>query len=83
MIIGITEEYRDELITLMIDSPWHKKRNTFDAKELQELIGKIARIGEACRWIFYLLPHLYASVDFALKENKKFYKSCSLLFENC
>jgi hypothetical protein len=79
LTLGITDEYRDELIAL-IDAPWHKRRNTFDTAELQELIGKVARIGEACRWIFYLLPHLYASVDYALKQNKKFYTSCSSSF---
>ena len=79
LTLGITDEYRDELIAL-IDALWHRRRNTFDTTELQELIGKVARIGEACRWIFYLLPHLYASVDYALKQNKKFYTSCSPSF---
>jgi hypothetical protein len=81
MTVGITDEYRFELIAL-IDKPWHraKKKKTFTAKELQELIGKMARIGEACRWIFYLLPHLYASVNYALKESKRFFVSCSPSF---
>jgi hypothetical protein len=80
MTVGITDKYRDELIEL-IDKPWHKTKKTFDANELQQLIGKVARIGEACRWIFYLLPHLYASVNFALKSNKNFLLKSSPSFQ--
>jgi hypothetical protein len=40
MTVGITDEYRDELIEL-IGKPWHKAKRTFTAKELQELIGKV------------------------------------------
>ena len=79
MTVGITDEYRNKLIELM-DKRWNKAKKTFTVKELQELIGKIARLGEACRWIFHLLPHLYASVDYAIKQNKCFYISCSSSF---
>lgn len=72
MTVGITDKYRNELIELM-DKCWNKAKKTFTVKELQELIGKIARLGEACRWIFHLLPHLYASVDYHETEQKLLY----------
>jgi hypothetical protein len=47
MTIGITDEYRNELFAL-ISKPWHSAKKTFTvSNELQELIAKIARIGEA------------------------------------
>jgi hypothetical protein len=72
MTVGITDEYRDELIEQLMDKPCNQAKKTFTVKELQELIGKVARLGEACRWIFHLLPHLYELVDYAVKENKRF-----------
>ena len=58
LTVGITPEYRDEIIEL-IDGPWNSTPRSFTALEMEKLIGKIARVGEACSWIYHLLPHLY------------------------
>ena len=79
LTIGIPDEYRDELIQL-IDQPWHQGKSTFNASEITALTGKIARIGEACKWIYHLLPHLYASIEYALASNKKHYNKFSPSF---
>lgn len=80
LTLGVTNEYKDQLITL-IDAPWHSAKRSFTANELEVLVGKIARIGEACPWIYHLLPHLYASVTHALGENKDYYKNFSPSFK--
>lgn len=79
LTVGVTDKYRDELKTL-IDAPWHSAKRSFTANELEILVGKIARIGEACPWIYHLLPHLYASITHALGENKKHYQAFSPSF---
>ncbi len=39
-------------------------------KETQELTGKLGHLG--ANWVFHLLTHLYASIAYALAENKRF-----------
>ena len=36
------------------------------------LVGKLGRIGQVYRPIYHLMPMLYASVAFALRENNEF-----------
>ncbi len=50
-------------------------------KEVELLIGKLARISQAFRPIYHLMPHLYASVAYALWENKAFLVSTSRQFQ--
>lgn len=57
-----------------------REEDIFNVSELQTLVGKIARIAEACRWIFHLLPHLYASISYALDQNKRHFVAHSPSF---
>ncbi len=41
-------------------------------KEAQELTGKLGHLAEGANWVFHLLTHLYASIAYALSENKRF-----------
>jgi hypothetical protein len=69
MTIGITEEYRKQ-VRVMLDTNWTSKRKLFRARDMQKLIGKIARLGEGAPWIFKLISHIYTSLAFALQSNK-------------
>jgi hypothetical protein len=37
----------------------------------QKLTGKLGHLAQRATWIFHLLSHLYASIVYALSENKR------------
>ncbi len=39
--------------------------------EAQKLTGKLGHLSQGETWIFHLLSHLYASIAYALSENKR------------
>ena len=39
--------------------------------EAQQLTGKLGHLAEGAPWAFHLLTHLYASIAYALAENKQ------------
>ena len=49
-------------------------------KEMENLVGKLGRIGQTYRPIYYIMPHLYASVAYALQENKYYMTTTSRRF---
>ena len=66
MTVGITTEYRQEVIDLM-ESDWNRERDIFfTVPQIEKLIGKLGRIGQAFRPIYHIMPHLYLSVACAL-----------------
>jgi hypothetical protein len=71
MTVAITDEYRIDLLNLL-NSTWHAARKTFTVNELEVLIGKCARLGEAANWVFHLMTHLYESTAQALRMNGQF-----------
>ena len=76
MTVGITPDYRKETIYLLTKT-WHEGRQSFDLPGLEELIGKVGRIGQGFRPIYHLMPMMYASVAYALRENGSFLYSTS------
>eukprot|EP00956_Cyclotella_meneghiniana_P044908 scaffold342465_cov169-Cyclotella_meneghiniana.AAC.1 len=70
LTIGITEEYLAE-VHEQLTGTWHKGRKSFTITELQKMLGKVQRLGEASGWVFHLLPHMYRSTAFALAQNTK------------
>ena len=76
MSVGITLQYRLETVHLL-HIVWHKGRESFIIGELELLIGNVGRIGQGFHSVFHLLPMLYASSAFALRENKGFLVSNS------
>jgi hypothetical protein len=47
---------------------------------MEELVGKLGRTGQAYRPIYHLMPHMYALVAFALRDNEYFLASTSRNF---
>ena len=50
-------------------------------KEAQELTGKLGHLAEGTYWVLHLLTHLYASIAYALSENKRFLEDSSPEFQ--
>jgi hypothetical protein len=69
MTIGITDEYRKQ-VQVMLNTNWTSKCKLFQVRDMQKLIGKIARLGKGAPWIFKLMSHIYTSLAFALQRNK-------------
>jgi hypothetical protein len=71
MIVSVPEDYIQG-VCLLIDSTWHTHHQLFMVKEAQELTGKLGHLAKGANWVFHLLTHLYASIAYALSENKRF-----------
>lgn len=68
MTVGIPPAFRADLLQLL-RSKWHAGRVMFTVRELEELVGKLGRVGQVFRPIYHLMPQMYASVAFALRQN--------------
>ncbi len=68
-------------VRLLIDSIWHTHCQRFKVKEAQELTGKLGHLAKCANWVFHLLIHLYASIAYALSENKRFLEDSSPEFQ--
>jgi len=77
MTIGIVSEYRAAVLKLLRRQ---FKRSTFTVGDMESLIGKLRRIGQAFLPIYHLMPHMYSSVAYALRENTSFLMSTSRHF---
>jgi hypothetical protein len=71
MSVSVPDNYIQS-VCLLIDSSWHTHCQQFTVKEAQELTGKLGHLAEGANWVFHLLTHLYASIAYALSENKRF-----------
>lgn len=71
MTVSITSQYRNEVLSLL-QSTWHVHRKTFTVKEMELLVGKLGRIAQAFRPLYYLMSHLYSSLAYALRENNAY-----------
>ena len=76
MTVGTTPTFRRETIELL-QNTWHEGREAFTVSEMEELVGKLGRIGQAYRPIYHLMPMMYASVAYGLRENDAFLISTS------
>jgi hypothetical protein len=81
LTVGIPDDYV-EGVRELIDSTWHIHRKRFTVKEAQELTGKLGHLAEGATWVFHLLTHLYASIAYALSENKRFLQDSSTEFRS-
>jgi hypothetical protein len=50
-------------------------------KEAQEITGKLGHLAEVANWVFHLLTHLYASIAYALSQDKRFLAESSPEFQ--
>ncbi len=69
LTVGIPQDYVAEVLDLL-NTTWHSHRRRFIMGEAQRLTGKLGHLAEGANWVFHLLTHLYASIVFALSENK-------------
>jgi hypothetical protein len=59
-------------VLLLLNNTWHYcGRKQFTVSEAQILTGKLGHLAQGATWIFHLLSHLYASIVYALSENKR------------
>jgi hypothetical protein len=70
LTVGIPPDYIAEVLNL-ISNTWHSHRRCFTVGEAQKLTGKLGHLAEGAHWVFHLLTHLYASITYALGENKR------------
>jgi hypothetical protein len=80
MIVSITDDYIQG-VCLLIESTWHTHCQQFTVKEAQEFTGKLGHLAKGANWVIHLLTHLYASIAYALSENKKFLADSSPEFQ--
>jgi hypothetical protein len=69
LTVGIPPDYVKEVLNL-INTTWHLHRRCFTVGEAQRLTRKLGHLAEGAQWVFHLLTHLYASIAYALAENK-------------
>jgi hypothetical protein len=54
----------------LINIAWHKNCQSFTVHEAQQLVRNLGHLAKGAPWAFHLLTHLYASIAYALGENK-------------
>jgi hypothetical protein len=81
LTVGIPPDYIAEVFNLL-NTPWHSHRRCFTVGEAQKLTGKLGHLAEGANWVFHLLTHLYASIAYALSENKHLLVDTSPEFRN-
>ena len=79
MTVGITPKFRADTLSLL-KSSWHQARQSFSIHEMEVTVGKLGRIGQSFRPLYHLMPHLYASVAYALRQNKSYLSNTSKEF---
>jgi hypothetical protein len=80
MTVSVPNDYIQS-ICLLINSTWHTYCQRFTVKEAQELTGKLGHLAKGANWVFRLLTDLYASIAYALSENKRFLEDSSPEFQ--
>lgn len=76
---GTTPEYRADLRKYMEEN-WPPERCSFDANDMQVLIGKLSRLAKGARWVYYILSHAYDEIAKALASNYRLLKHHSSSF---
>lgn len=79
MTVGVTQEFRAEVLELLTKT-WHDGRQSFTVHEMELLIGKLGRVGQAFRPVYHLMPQLYASCAYALRQNHFYMAATSRRF---
>jgi hypothetical protein len=69
LMVGIPPDYVAEVLDL-INTTWHSHRRHFTTREAPMLTEKLGDFAVGAHWVFHLLTHLYASIAYALTENK-------------
>ncbi len=75
MTVGITDKYIQQIRDLL--NLWDPNCRLFKGKDMQNLIQKLAQLGEGAPWVFKLMSHLYTSLAYTLKNNTQLLKKGS------
>jgi hypothetical protein len=70
LTVSIPSNYANKVL-LLLNNTWHYGRKQFAVSKAQKLTGKLGHLVQGTTWIFHLLSHLYASIAYALSENKQ------------
>jgi hypothetical protein len=81
LTVGIPPDYVAEVLDLL-NTTWHSHRPRFAVGDAQKLTGKLGHLAEGANWVFHLLMHLYASIAYAMSENKRLLIHTSPEFRN-
>jgi hypothetical protein len=81
LTVGIPTDYLVEVLDLL-NTTWHSHRRHFTIRDAQKLTGKLGHLAEGANSVFHLLTHLYASIAYALSENKRLLVDTSPEFHN-
>ena len=81
LTVSIPPDYLAEVLDLL-NTTWHSHRRRFTVGDAQKLTGKLGHLAEGANWVFHLLTHLYASIAYALSENKRLLVDTSPEFFN-
>ena len=81
LTVDIPPDYVAEVLNLL-NTTWHSHRRRFTVGEAQKLTGKLGHLAEGANWVFHLLTHIYASIAYALSENKHLLVDTSPEFRN-
>jgi len=81
LTVGIPPDYVAEVLDLL-NTMWYSHRRRFTVGEAQMLTGKLGHLAEGAHWVFHLLTHLYASITYALSENKRLLVDTSFEFRD-
>jgi hypothetical protein len=81
LTVAIPSSYVND-VRAIIDATWHKKRRTFVVSEAQTLTGNLGHLAEGAPWVHHLMTHLYASIAYALAENKRLLTESSQEFRD-
>lgn len=81
MTVSTTAKYRQEVLDLVKTRwSWRTVGQTFNVSEMEKLVGKLGRIAQTYRPLYHMMPHLYSSIAYALRENKSFLMASSRRF---
>jgi hypothetical protein len=83
LTVSILSSYVNKvLLLLLLNNAWHCGRKQFTVSKAQKLTGKLGHLAQGMTWIFHLLSHLYASITYALSENKRLLLESSREFQD-
>jgi hypothetical protein len=81
LTVGIPSNYVNKVL-LILNITWHCGQKQFTVSKAQKLTGRLAHLAQGMTWIFHLLSHLYASIAYALSENKQLLLKSSREFKD-
>ena len=80
LTLGVTDEYRLKVLKIL-DEEWPRQVRVFTLLKLVRLAGKLARLGEGAPWVYHLMPQVFASIAYVLRQNTIFLKNENAPFQ--